>query len=126
MANLKNLDKAIYGPHWTPVTVGNNRTIEHVGNGQHECRLHGHKIAIIQCTESGYAKVTLDTCGFRTPTTRAAMVGFMGAFGLRANVSFAGGVFWACYWCDGEDRKEKLARGDKPHQITFMAQRYSI
>ena len=30
MAQLKNLDKAIFGPHWNQVTVGNNRTIAHL------------------------------------------------------------------------------------------------
>ena len=125
MANLKNLEKAIFGPHHTAITVGNNRTIEHVGDGMHDCRLHGHRVARIKCTKTGYAKVTLDTCGFRSVTTRAAMSDFLSAFGIRGNVSFAGGKFWACWWMDGDDRKEKESI-DNAETLTFMAQRYDV
>jgi hypothetical protein len=123
MAILKNLNKAIFGPHWTQVTVGNNRTIEHVGDGLHLCRLHGHILARVHCTNSGYAKVLLDTCGYKTVTTRSSMNDFMGAFGVRGGVSFAKGSFNVAYYMDDE-RLTKLSHN--PNELSFMAKRYPL
>jgi hypothetical protein len=93
MAILRNIQKALKGPHWTQVTVGHNRTIENMGGNLYNCRLHGHIIAKVQCSSTGKATVTLDTCGYRGPTTRDAMGDFLGAFGIQGNVSFAKGGF---------------------------------
>ena len=123
MAILKNLNKAIFGPRWTQVTVGHNRTIEHVGDGLHNCYLHGHIVARVHCTTSGYAKVTLDTCDYRTTTTRSAMNDFMGAFGVKSGVSFAKGSFSVTYYRDNE-RLTKVAHS--PNELSFMAKRYPL
>jgi hypothetical protein len=93
MAILRNIQKALNGPHWTQVTVGHNRTIENMGGNLYSCRLHGHIIAKVQCGASDKATVTLDTCGYRGPTTRDAMGDFLIAFGIQGNVSFAKGGF---------------------------------
>lgn len=119
MANLRNLNKAINGPLQTPVTVGHNRTIEHVGQGQHDCRLHGHRIAVITLTPEGIAKVTLDTCGYMTNTTRSAMNDFLQAFRIKAAVSFAKGTFSVRYADTDGDRQTFTAPSDI-NQIIFM------
>jgi hypothetical protein len=100
MAILRNIQKALNGPHWTQVTVGHNRTIENMGGNLYSCRLHGHIIAKVQCGASDKATVTLDTCGYRGPTTRDAMGEFLSAFGIQGNVSFAKGGFR--YWSHSE------------------------
>lgn len=93
MAELKNTAKAIFGPQWVVVTVGNNRTIEHVGNGQHDCRLHGHMVArvTIEGLDGSVARVELNDCGYLTRTTASAMSDFCKAFGISLGVSIAKG-----------------------------------
>ena len=124
MAILKNLDKAIHGQEFVQITVGNNRTIEHIGKGVHLCRLHGHIVARVESIPSGFAKVGLDTCGYMTPTTRQAMGDFMRAFGIVAGVSVAKGVL-SVGWMDvGDQWIEKDSHANNNSYVSFMAPRY--
>ena len=123
MATIKNLEKVWGAPYGTPVTVGNNRQIQRVRGGAFECFLHGSRVAVIDpCgTDSSMARVYLDTCGYATNTTRAAMKDFMGAFGVKGSASLAGGKLSARYhngtaWRDIES--EDGAR------LSFIAPRY--
>lgn len=108
MAQLRNLDKIHSAPLETLVTVGNNRQImrvaDHDGAPRFKCYLHGHCVAEIKPLTLGTlrADVFLDTCGYRTTTTIAAMKDFMGAFGISGGASRAGGELSARYKLDGE------------------------
>lgn len=81
-----------------PIRVGNNRTIEtgHTVSAYRylTCMLHDHPIVSIEETGAG-AAVTLAACGYRTPTTRAAMQDFLRAAGIPGGISFAKGQFTA-------------------------------
>jgi hypothetical protein len=69
------------------VTVGNNRAVSRV-EGRLDCFLHGHRIVQVEGDN-----VTLDTCGYPTPTTRQAMADFLEAeTGLVWSVSLAKGT----------------------------------
>lgn len=95
MAKLKNIDRIWTAPEGEAVPVGNNRTVarrDGIGEAFFECRLHGHPVAVVSCKgASGVAYVTLDSCGYLTATTVAAMKDFLQLFGIAAGVSRAGG-----------------------------------
>jgi hypothetical protein len=92
MAKLKRLDDIWKLPAGQLVTVGNNRQIARDESGAFTCYLHGSPVARIKCEgASGITRVDLDSCGFMTATTVAAMRDFLAAFGITAGVSRAGG-----------------------------------
>jgi hypothetical protein len=92
MAKLNNLESVWVAPVGQLVTVGNNRQIARDESGAFVCYLHGSAVARIKCEgASGIARVALDSCGYLTTTTLAAMRDFLGAFGVTAGVSRAGG-----------------------------------
>jgi len=90
---FENFDPSIVGKK-----VGNNRTVSHVLSANREGgedrtiigSLHGHPVFTLYKKEGGYT-LRLDTCGYTTVTTRAAMADFTRAAGLRIGVSIAGG-----------------------------------
>lgn len=104
MAHLKNLDAFTFDQaQWAALrssAVGNNRTVTLTPEGELQCRLHGHKVASFKQGKDGL-EVTLDTCGWLTVTTMAAMGGFMGAMGIRGSTRRAKGTFGA-RWYVGE------------------------
>lgn len=102
MAKLHNLDTIFTAPIGTAVTVGHNRTVTQDEPNRFTCRLHGHPVArVVTHGRAGTASVTLDSCGWLTTTTVAAMRDFMHAFGLVVSPSRAGGVLSARYFADG-------------------------
>lgn len=102
MAKLHNIDRIFTAPIGTVVTVGHNRTITQEESGRFTCRLHGHPVAVIVTHGSaGTASVTLDSCGWLTTTTIAAMRDFLHAFGIHGSASRAGGVLSVRYFADG-------------------------
>lgn len=102
---FENFDATIAGK-----TVGNNRTVTHRHNTvtaddgvtRKDCleivgALHGHPVFRMRKfnpkdaeTWSTTHSLRLDTCGYLTTTTRAAMDDFLRAAGLRSKVSIAG------------------------------------
>ena len=125
MAQLKNLDRIWAAPLGDLATVGNNRQImrdEQDGDPIFRCYLHGHEIATIKPRGSaGTASVRLDARGHLTATTVAAMKDFLGAFGVRAGVSRAGGKLSASWTLDGERHSRDEGA---PGQIGFWADRH--
>ncbi len=120
MAKLKNIDGLFDLANGGAVTVGNNRIITRVNRAKFTGSLHGHPIFKIICDmsgESGDCRITLNTCGFMTVTTRAAMNDFCRAFGVSVGVSFAQGVFSARH--DGKD-----VSSNGYGVLTLNAQRY--
>ena len=98
MALIKNMEKVWKAAPGVSVTVGNNRTITRDESGAFVCRLHGHPVVTITPKgASGIAYVRLDVCGYLTTTTVAAMSDFLGAFGISAAASRAGG-FLSARW----------------------------
>lgn len=96
MAQLKNLDRIFDLANGNNLTVGNNRVISRVNRAQFVGLLYDNpvfSITLDSSGESGNCRITLNTCGFMTVTTRAAMVDFCQAFGVTVGVSFAKGVF---------------------------------
>lgn len=87
----------------TRKTVGNNRQVSHSQQGWEDIitgTLHGHAIFTLKRFRQGtmhtpsfveFYTLTLNTCGYATTTTRAAMADFLKAAGIRAGVSMAGG-----------------------------------
>jgi hypothetical protein len=89
----------------TDKAVGNNRRVLHVA-GEHSDKiigtLHGHPVfCLSRHKEGGKYTLTLDTCGYLTTTTVAAIKDFLFAAGLCGRVSRAGGEFKAALLIDG-------------------------
>lgn len=116
-------------------TVGNNRTVEHE---QRETasglpvrvikgRLHGHCIFHVETypLRSGAVvlQITLDTHGYQTSTTRAAMEDFLKAAGIRAGVSLARGELrvWFVH-DDGTHTPWRFSGGARKGSWTFDAE----
>lgn len=107
MAQLKNLDQIWSEPIGTVVTVGHNRTIEQTEPNRFTCRLHGHPVAmVVNHGGAGTVSFTLDSCGYLTTTTIAAMGDFMAAFGVAGSASRAGGVLSARWYGDGWQERQ--------------------
>ena len=88
--------------------VGNNRTVLHTASGL-VGKLHGHVVIVFDRIGR---KLHLKTAGYRTTTTRQAIVDFLNtAPGFSGNVSFAKGEFWATV-----NGVEKTTDGD---ELTF-------
>jgi hypothetical protein len=125
MAKLMNRETVWTAPAGHSVTVGNNRTVtrrDGAGETFFDCRLHGHTVAVIACKgASGIAYVTLDSCGYMTPTTVAAMKDFMGLFGITAGVSRAGGKLSVRYKLPSGAWREK----EDDSSLTFVGHRYA-
>lgn len=84
------------------IKVGNNREIrkywhEVSGNPRVAGYLHRNNIICIEKVAPDRVEVYLTTCGYMTTTTRSAMNDFLKAMGLKARVSFAGGVMSVRY-----------------------------
>lgn len=76
------------------VTVGNNRQvaqgIEPDGTRTLDCYLHGSRVVGASYSpKDGILRVDVDTCGYPTVTTRAAINDFLGALGVDAGASVA-------------------------------------
>lgn len=124
MAKLKRLDDIWKLPAGQLVTVGNNRQIARDESGAFTCYLHGSPVARIKCEgASGIAHVELDSCGFMTATTIAAMQDFLAAFGVSADVSRAGGRLSARWKMPSGAWREK-ADETPGGALTFTGHRY--
>ena len=111
MAKLMNLDRIWTAPEGVSITVGNNRTITRDtradGAQVFICRLHG--VPVVVATPhgtGGTVTIRLDSCGYLTTTTIAAMRDFMRAFGVAGSASRAGGVLSARWYQDGWKERE--------------------
>jgi len=119
MARIKNMHKVFAGTPGDIFTIGHNRTVtvgEPVSGGAaYHCALHGHRVVTLEKKRGhvspdnkrhpGFWIVRLDDCGYHSPTTRQAMNDFLGAFGIVAGVSFAGGKTSVRYThADGKQR----------------------
>lgn len=90
MAKLKNTYAFRQSTNGKLVTVGNNRQVMNDGKFV-RCYLHGHEIVTVDFENQ---KLKLDTCGYMTVTTRAAMNDFCGQMPVNVNhISFAGQKF---------------------------------
>lgn len=123
MAKLTNTGAVLTAPVGTPVRVGHNRTIAREvrpdGTVAFRCRLHGAPVVTVTPQgSSGRAIVKLDTCGYLTTTTIAAMRDFMRAFGIKGGASRAGGKLSARWMSAGEWHGEDAADGKS---IVFVA-----
>jgi len=122
---LQNLEKAIFGPHWTPVQVCGSpyMTIEHVGGGDHDCRLDGEVIARVVLTGSAAcaARVTLFRRG--SPKDMQAMALFLSAFGVDANPTYQRGKFSVTAKNLAGHLRDHAPK-DNPKTIEFVAGRY--
>jgi hypothetical protein len=123
MAKLDNLDSVLTASAGTTVKVGHNRTITREvrrdGTVSFWCRLHGSPVVIVTPQgSSGRAIVKLDTWGYLTTTTVAAMRDFMRAFGIKGNASRAGGKLSARWVCDGGWHEEDA---DDGKSMVFVA-----
>jgi hypothetical protein len=98
MAQLKNAQLFSFNSFDASVKgkpVGNNRTVTHV-QCEHERQiigsLHGHAIMWLALGDGeDKPRVYLDTCGYLTTTTIAAMNDFLNAAQLQIRASRAGG-----------------------------------
>lgn len=125
MAQLKNLARIWTAPLGEMVTVGNSRRI--VRNGREgggiafTCYLHGAPIVkIVPHGGRGTATVKLNTCGYLTTTTVAAMKDFMDAFGIKAVASRAGGKLSARWYQDGWHERDS----SDGESMSFSADRH--
>lgn len=123
MAQLKNTDKIFDLANGQAVTVGNNRTITRDSANEFTCRLHGHPIVKVKVLspDSGNVVLWLDSCGYLTTTTIAAMGDFMHAFGVSGSASRAGGKLSARWFADGW--KERQAE-EGVEMLKFWGNRY--
>ncbi len=124
MAKLKNLER-IWTLDWVvqeTVRVGNNRIIKRKAENRFTGHLHGWPVFNIVYLADGRASVCLQTCGYLTATTIAAMSDFSKAFGLKVAASRAGGVLSARWECCGGEWHECNSRDGE--QINFIAERY--
>lgn len=122
MAKLHNLDTIFTASIGTTVTIGHNRTVTQDEPNRFTCRLHGHPVArVVNHSNAGTASVTLDSCGWLTTTTVAAMNDFMRAFGIHGSASRAGGVLSARYFADGWCEREAEPGVEL---VRFWANRY--
>jgi hypothetical protein len=94
MAKLVNTNKIFDLPVGATLRVGNNRTVSRIDGATFAGQLHGHAVfrVTVDMTGGPGATITLDPCGYLTPTTRSAMIDFARAFGVRLSLSIARGV----------------------------------
>jgi hypothetical protein len=123
MAQLKNTHRIFDMHNNASMTIGNNRTLTRINRAKWVGALHGHPIFTIICDmgvgTDGSCRITLNTCGYMTPTTRDAMSDFCEAFGVVVGVSFAKGVFTARH--DG-----KIMNSNGYGVLKFNAQRFGV
>lgn len=93
----------------------------HGREGELQCRLHGHKVASFRRGKEGL-EVTLDTCGWLTVTTMAAMKDYLAAMRVKGSVGRAKGGFTARVYLGhgsaAHDHYEELVSPDN-RRISF-------
>lgn len=136
MAKIKNphLFRFEHFENGKCATVGHNRTVEHVERENAGAfavqvikgRLHGHCIFHAETfrTRSGTLAllVILNSHGYQTATTRAAMADFLNAAGIRASVSMARGELRASLVHDDGTHTPWYFSGDVCAHITLNAE----
>lgn len=102
MAQIKqSLVNAVVQGQRNFATVGNNRVFRRDKNTI-TGYLHMHPIVVLSMDDEGTWNITLNPCGWRTTTTRAAMKDFLQALGIKAGISFAKGSFSARLFLEGQ------------------------